>query len=252
MKVLVLMLLLMAFATCACAADWDLARDFSTTTIPNGAWTDGVYLDDGFGYPWYTWEYFQSWEGLTNLAQWGNPASDLGAGAIFYNPSSEDFIVGSQWLQPGGVALFPAFINGAYAPVIRWTAPYDMQVSVDALFTGNQEVTVDVHILLNGDMSNGPVYTGTHLLDANLDGNYGYKDIASNGTVNCAAYNGVISMAAGEYIDFVAGFGANQNIANDLTGINVTISEVPEPGSLLALGSGLLGLVGMVTRRRRA
>jgi len=59
-------------------------------------------------------------------------------------------------------------------------------------------------------------------------------------------------MAAGEYIDFVAGFGVDSNIANDLTGINVTISEVPEPGSLLALGSGLLGLVGLVTRRRRA
>jgi hypothetical protein len=31
----------------------------------------------------------------------------------------------------------------------------------------------------------------------------------------------------------------------------ITIEQVPEPGSMLALGSGLVGLVGFVTRRRR-
>jgi hypothetical protein len=256
--------LVVAFALVTCTAsnsfaglDWDIARDFSTTLPnPSGAWTYGVYLEDSFnsGYgPWYAWESYQNWAGLPNLAKWGNPGDDLGAGAIFYNPGTEDHINGAQWLKPGEVACFPAAAGGGYAPVIRWTAPADMTVSIEALFTGHDEVSADVHVLLNGDMFDGapPTFTGTHLFDGIVEGNYGYAavGIPQTGTSPSQAYIGTISVLAGDKIDFVVGYGPNLWYGGDLTGVSAKITEVPEPGTLVALATGLLCFIGW--RRRK-
>jgi hypothetical protein len=255
--------LIAAFALMACTAsmsfadvDWDVAGDFSSTANPNGAWTYGVYLEDAFNEsigPWYAWVSYQNWAGLPNLAKWGNPGEDLTAGAVFYNPGSGDHIGGTQWLRPGEVALFPAALGGGYAPVVRWTAPADMTVSIDALFTGHDEATSDVHVLLNGDMFDGapPTFTGTHLFDGVVDGNYGYEaaSIPQTGTSPSQAYTGTISVVAGDTIDFVVGYGPNLFYGGDMTGVSAKITQVPEPGTFAALATGLLGL--LVWRRRK-
>jgi hypothetical protein len=123
--------------------------------------------------------------------------------------------------------LHPAAFGDSYAPFIRWTAPADMTVIVDALFYGCEETTTDVHILLNGTMNNGPVYIGTSLLDGIIDGNYGYAPlgIPATGTSNSVAYNDIITVAAGDKIDFVVGYGLNGSFARDLTGLDVTITR---------------------------
>lgn len=240
------------------APDWVLDRDFSKVSNPTGAWTYGVYLEDYYdtnGYPdgWYTWPGYQDFPGTGGaIGYYGNPNGDLGAGAVFYTNSDSPLGGPVQWWAPRKVMLHPAGAGHAYAPVIRWTAPTDMQISIDALFFGCEETTSDVHILLNGNMYDGPSYTGTHLLDANIIGNYGYAPLgvaATNPDTNHAAYNGVINVMAGDKLDFVCGYGGN-GYAGDLTGLDITITQVPEPVTLLALSTTLVGLAGF--RRRKA
>jgi hypothetical protein len=50
---------------------------------------------------------------------------------------------------------------------------------------------------------------------------------------------------SGHYSDFGSAYAAGEII-------NVTVQNAPEPGSILALGSGMMGLVGFAIRRRRA
>lgn len=56
-----------------------------------------------------------------------------------------------------------------------------------------------------------------------------------------------LSLNAGDYLRFAIDAGTSHS--SDLTGLNGVITLVPEPGSLIALLTGLLGLGGWIKRR---
>jgi hypothetical protein len=264
---------LAALALAACTASfasaqtWNVASDFSTTSSVNGQWQYGCYLEDSYGSTigsWYNWgSYWGPYPVVDHMYQWGNDGdSAFVPGGVCYNPDNADatYDLGGSynlWLKPGQVALWAAAWGDRYSPVVRWTAPSAITVSIDALFTGQCDYTLtDVHVLLNGDQTDGPgqdglpIYTGTHLLDGTIDGNYGYADlgIAATGTTPSQGYTGTLTLAAGDTIDFVVGYGSDQITPQDLVGLSVTINQVPEPSAIILLVAAGLGLV--VYRRR--
>jgi hypothetical protein len=254
------MLLVAALAIAACMAsvsfadmDWDLARDYSTTANPNGDWSYGVYLEDAYGFSIYNWVSHQDYAGNPDLTYWGNPGDDsLTVGAIFDNPSTTNIFSGyGLWLRPGEVMFHPAAYDASYCPFIRWTAPADMDISIDAEFTGHADsATTDVLVLLNGDMNDGSVYVGTPLFDGYVQGNAGCSElgIAQSGATPVQSYQGTISVHAGDYIDFFANAGGN-GYGGDPTGVSAKITQVPEPGTWIVLATGLIGL--LVWRKRK-
>jgi hypothetical protein len=279
---IVLKMLIPALALAACAASistaetiWNLENDFSTAANPNGAWTYGVYLDDDYNSsigPWYAWAANWGPYGtspantiIPHMYVWGNSwDANFNCGGVCSNPDQTDatYHVGSDfnlWLRPGQVASWAAAVGSGYSPVVRWTAPSDMTVSVDALFTGHTDhVLADVHVLLNGDQTNGlggdglPIYTGTHLLDGAVNGNYGCAalGIAQTGTAPSQSYADTINLHAGDKLDFVVGYGPDHAIPQDLVGLSVNIQQIPEPSTIVLLLVPA-GLALTASRRRR-
>ena len=115
--------------------------------------------------------------------------------------------------------------------------------SLSAGLSGHDSASAGVHVLLNGDMSNGAVLTGTHLFDGIIDGNIGCPalGIAQSGTAPSQTYTGVVTLAAGQYIDFTVD--PQGWYAGDMTGLAATITTVPEPTSLSLLGCALAGML---------
>ena len=255
------LLILLLALTCIVGANsasvaetWTLSGNSSSMAPnPNGAWSYGVYLEDSYNSslgPFYVWPTDRIWSGTSNLYYYANP-DDLSCGAIFHNPTSTAFVTGNQWLLPGDVCLHPGTLQDFYSPVIRWTAPADMTVLVNAVFAGHDPASTGVHILLDGDMSNGAVYTGTHLFDGIVDGNIGCPElgIAQTGTAPSQTYTDTIALTAGQYIDFTVD--PQGWYGGDMTGLAVTITTVPEPATSSLLGCTLIGLLAVVWRKRK-
>jgi hypothetical protein len=80
------------------------------------------------------------------------------------------------------------------------------------------------------------------------DNPYTFENMATAGG---KTWPGLIHVKSGDRLIFVNQYAYGNTSYSDFVGIDFTISEVPEPGAMVSLGSGLIGLLGFALRRRR-
>ncbi len=124
---------------------------------------------------------------------------------IVLNPESQPLPTPFGFAWPSRQICLHPGPNGEFSAA-RWTAPASGQVAISARFTGlpaSMPATTDVHVL----------HRSRPLFDSAIN---------VNGHPNSAAYSGRITVAKGEAIDFVVGFG-NQTYASDTTGLEASL-----------------------------
>jgi hypothetical protein len=222
-------------------AQWDAARDFYSPRVfhvTSSAWSYGWEATLGSEFiPFADGRY----DGLGQSYYYGldNWSKDPGAPFGFFYPmvvhntfdSPESALWSIKPLPEGGLGFHPGPL-GEYA-VIRWEAPWTGSYDLSATFDALKMASTDIHVLLN----NEDMFSGL------LMGRFGIESVAR--------YDSILSLQAGDTLDFAVGYGPNRNFNSDSTGLSARIQAVPEPGVLSLLGSGLLGLGGLYAARRR-
>jgi hypothetical protein len=153
-------------------------------------------------------------------------------------------VLGALPVSTGEMLIHPGV--GIQCGVIRWTAPetgvYDVAASWESL-SGDVALDynhgVDVHFLKNGVS----IY----------DGVTSYY----NSTGAAVLGNTVLSLTAGDTLDFVTSpLGMDATVMGDypygydMTRVSATITSVPEPSTLVLLGTVLAGLSICIWRKR--
>ncbi len=131
------------------------------------------------------------------------------------NPSDQPVETPFQFTwPPRQVALHPG-PRGEYS-VVRWTAPAADRYKIAAKFAGLFHATTDVHVLCNGRSQFNTVL--------NL-----------SGSPNEAAHGGEVTLAEGDTVDFVVGWG-DGSYGSDSTALTATITSAKGDTFDLAAG----------------
>ena len=226
----------MAFVACiqpAWSASWDLAADWSNANNPNGVWTIGGY--DPVSGIWTTWSTLcTDWLGNIGQSAWGFP----GTPGLFKS-------VGGLWGVPVGRVGGHTMAPGSAYMAAKWTAPADMVVNI----VGDAYTPFDP--------TNRPAAVGLYVKNVVVVDGVAIPDTATAAnpfTLVAAGGGGAllnVSVLQGQTIILgVRSMPTEIGYAGP-NAMDLTISQVPEPGALGVLSTGIISLFGLAVRRRR-
>ncbi len=211
----------------SCRADYDAAADFSTTNNPNGVWSYGNSATLGGAFNLFSTN--GTYEGID---YWNFNGSQGASPLVYHNGTASPITYyDSILVQPGELALHPGSGSTDEFTIVRFTAPSAGSYMLDAAFSGIDFIgptTTDVHVLVDG----------VSIFDGDVNA-YGPGP----------SFSTTQSLLAGDTIDFVVGRGSNGTYNYDSTGLAADIRPVPEPASLLLLGTGFCAVMGYCRRR---
>ena len=216
----------LAAGTPAQGATYSARNDFSIGGNPNGVWSYGI-LSSFTGGTFTLFSTAESDRDFTGERAWDNNGAFPNRAAVYDNTSGAQVANGSVVVPPGQLIL-----DGESTTAdVRWTAPAAGTYNVTGLFQRDDTsaAPVSVRIIENGT---------TTLFSAD--------NFTNNGSQQLFALSN-LTLPAGTTLDFAEG-AAQAN--NDSTGLQATISTVPEPGSF-ALGVIAAGATLALARKRR-
>jgi hypothetical protein len=202
---------------------WDIAGDFSETSNANGVWDYGYYGVGGFHLLPQKVSTSGTWAQTLGFTGWVPAEGYTDPGVIRNTSGSSQTYVGITW-APGQLSLNP---SGSAITVARWAAPAAGTYNISATFTQLQgSVAQGAEVYIKDVQAFAKLLTGT------------------GDTVTYTAANQVL--AAGDMVIF----GAPGNGNAQVVALSGTITAVPEPGTIVLLGAGLLGLLAYAWRKR--
>jgi hypothetical protein len=194
----------------------------------SGVWTYG-YRTTVAGValtPFVAAEHTNAFAGAANEPMEGwNVANAASVPLVLVNTDPNPFTLsfGAGPIAPGDMMLHGN--NGQFA-VVRFTVPVSGNYNGNSFFTAAHGGDVDVHVVVGG----------SSIFDAVLNPGQTTGPLIQTNTF----------LPAGTPVDFVVGI--NGTLGGDSTAFNATISNVPEPSSVMLLG---VGMAAMVFYRRR-
>ena len=181
---------------------YDAVRDFSLASNPHGVWSYGWLDKLGGAFTLYTWaDKDTCWTGLST---WGMP--DCVEPKVTHNDTGALICPGTACFPPGYLVLHPG--SSGQLSVVRWTVPSPGTFMIQGKVAGTDVfgTTTDFHVVQN---------TTKELFRANIDG-YGSP----------ISFHRVLTVSAGDTLDFVVGFGSDGAYDFDSTGIQFKIFQM--------------------------
>ena len=257
---------------------WDLQSDFSLTGSPaatesdgigpNGAWS--FHIDNGGEEVLFNATGESKFSGgdlLPPDQQWTSTLGDpnnlwvakaeipgIQAASGEESPTGFDLLAGEINMSPSTTT------NPNSNVVVRWTAPRDMTVNIDGIVWGahkgqnGRHTSFDItHTGPSGAPHDGGVgnivantgYTGGAFRDAG----HPFGGFSDANHPNAADSNAIqLFVRAGDRIDLK---NYAQGADGTISGLELTISEIPEPTTCILVGMATLGLLGCWRRRNR-
>src|ERR1043166_226186 len=236
-------ILLGFYCTALAQVTFDLSRDFSTNSNPNGVWSYGYKTNLPAPLVAFSFSKFSRDDGGLFIFDWAISAVE--PSAVYFNPStSQNSVGGGATIPPRGL-WFYAGVEGHtdnYG-AIRFTAPsnatYQVQVNVQSPYASNVAGDTDFHVVVNG---------------VEVYGEY----LPTNAP---ASYSNTLELAVGGTVDFLVGRGADGKVNNSglkiqailtATSINSNSSDgtVVPAESQNQTGDGGTGILGQVLREQ--